>query len=147
MPIEGSRTTIFFDDLVIGQRAELIRTVREADVLAFAEVSGDDNPVHLDEDFAASTPFKTRIAHGMLTASYLSTLLGTQLPGPGTVYLSQTLVFKRPVTLGAEVMVRAEVTGLDPAKGRVTLACVAEVAGKSVLEGEAVVIAPRRPQP
>ena len=129
MAVQTDRATIFFDDITIGQRAELIRIVREGDVVAFAEVSGDDNPVHLDEDFAATTPFKTRIAHGMLTASYLSTLLGTKLPGSGTIYLSQTLVFKRPVALGAEVTVRAEVTALDPAKARVTLACVAEVAG------------------
>lgn len=137
-------TALHFEDLVIGQSASLQRTVTEADVVAFAAVSGDDNPVHLDADYAATTPFKERIAHGMLSASYISALLGTRLPGPGAIYLSQSLVFKRPVKLGATVDARVEITALDESKGRVTLACVCTVDGKPVLEGEAVVMAPRR---
>ena len=134
----------FFEDLRIGQSASFVRTVTEADVMAFAAVSGDDNPVHLDEAFAAGTPFKTRIAHGMLSASFISALLGVHLPGPGAIYLSQTLQFRRPVRLGASVEARVEITALDEAKGRVTLACACNVDGKRVLDGEAVVLAPKR---
>ncbi|MBU6407529.1 MAG: MaoC family dehydratase [Alphaproteobacteria bacterium] len=134
----------FFEDLRIGQSASFVRTVTEADVMAFAAVSGDDNPVHLDEAFAAGTPFKTRIAHGMLSASFISALLGVHLPGPGAIYLSQTLQFRRPVRLGASVEARVEITALDEAKGRVTLACACSVDGKRVLDGEAVVLAPKR---
>lgn len=134
----------FFEDLRIGQGVSMVRTVTEADVIAFAAVSGDDNPVHLDEAFAAGTPFKTRIAHGMLSASFISALLGTRLPGPGAIYLSQTLQFRRPVRLGAAVEARIEITALDEAKGRVTFDCVCSVEGKTVLEGEAVVLAPKR---
>lgn len=136
---------LFFEDLSTGQSVELTRVVGESDIVAFAAVSGDDNPVHLDAAFAATTPFKERIAHGMLTASYISALIGTRLPGPGAIYVSQTLNFKRPVKIGDEVTARVDISALDPAKGRVTFACVCLVGGKPVLEGEALVIAPRRP--
>ncbi len=136
---------LFFEDLSIGQSVDLTRVVGESDIAAFAAVSGDDNPVHLDAAFAATTPFKERIAHGMLTASYISALIGTRLPGPGAIYVSQTLSFKRPVRIGDEVTARVEISALDPVKGRVTFACACSVGGKPVLEGEAVVIAPRRP--
>lgn len=134
-----------FEDLVIGQAAELSRTVAEADVIAFAAVSGDDNPVHLDAAYAAQTQFGERIAHGMLSASFISALLGAHMPGPGAIYLSQTLKFRRPVKLGDAVVARVEIIALDPEKARVTLACACSVDGKVVLEGEAVVMAPRRP--
>lgn len=133
-----------FEDLAVGMSAELTRTVEESDVRAFAAVTGDDNPVHLDAAYAATTPFKERIAHGMLSAGYISALLGTRLPGPGAIYVSQTLSFRRPVKLGAVVLARVEVTALDEAKARVTFACTCSVEGKVVAEGEAVVIAPRR---
>jgi 3-hydroxybutyryl-CoA dehydratase len=136
---------LFFEDLSIGRAEESTRVVGDADIVAFAAVSGDDNPVHLDAAFAATTPFKERIAHGMLTASYISALIGTRLPGPGAIYVSQTLNFKRPVRIGDAVTTRVEVSALDAAKGRVTFACVCSVNGKPVLEGEAVAIAPRRP--
>jgi 3-hydroxybutyryl-CoA dehydratase len=135
---------LFLEDLHVGQSAEMVHTVTDADIRGFAEVSGDNNPMHLDEAFAASTPFKTRIAHGMLSGSYISAVLGTQLPGPGAIYLSQSMSFKRPVRIGDEVRCRATVTAIDPGKGRVTLKTVCEVAGKPVVEGEAVVLAPRR---
>lgn len=138
------RTGYVFEDLAIGMEARLERRVEEADVIAFAAVSGDDNPVHLDAAYAAQTPFKERIAHGMLSASYISALLGAHLPGPGAIYISQTLQFKRPVKLGALVEARVAVIGLDADKARATFACVCSVDGKSVLEGEAVVMAPRR---
>ena len=132
------------EDLSVGQSAESAHTVTDGDIRAFAEVSGDNNPVHLDEDYAAATAFKTRIAHGMLSAGYISAMLGTKLPGPGAIYLSQTMYFKRPVRIGDEVTTRATVSAIDAEKARVTLATVCEVAGKPVVEGEAVVMVPRR---
>ena len=132
------------EDLSVGQTAELAHTVTDGDIRAFAAVSGDDNPVHLDDAYAAATPFKTRIAHGMLSAGYISAVLGTRLPGPGAIYISQTMNFKRPVRIGDEVITRATVSAIDSEKARVTLATVCEVAGKAVVEGEAVVMVPRR---
>jgi 3-hydroxybutyryl-CoA dehydratase len=132
------------EDLSLGQSAEISHVVTDADITAFAAVSGDNNPVHLDEAYAASTPFKTRIAHGMLSAGYISAVLGTRLPGPGAIYISQTMNFKRPVRIGDEVITRATVSAIDSEKARVTLATVCEVAGKAVVEGEAVVMVPRR---
>ena len=132
------------EDLSLGQSAEISHTVTDADIRAFAAVSGDNNPVHLDEDYAAATPFKTRIAHGMLSAGYISAVLGTRLPGPGAIYISQTMNFKRPVRIGDEVITRATVSAIDAEKARVTVATVCEVAGKAVVEGEAVVMVPRR---
>jgi 3-hydroxybutyryl-CoA dehydratase len=135
---------LYLEDLSVGQSAEIARTVTDADIRRFAEVTGDDNPVHLDDAYAAATPFKTRIAHGMLSGGYISAVLGTRLPGPGAIYLSQTLSFKRPVRIGDEVLCRATVTAIDQEKARVTLSTTCEVAGKKVVEGEAVVLAPRR---
>jgi 3-hydroxybutyryl-CoA dehydratase len=144
MGIKMNVRGLHFEDLTIGMSAEMSRRVEEADVRAFAAVTGDDNPVHLDADYAATTPFKERIAHGMLSAGYISALLGTRLPGPGAIYVSQTLSFRRPVKLGAVVDARVEIVALDEAKGRATLSCTCAVEGKVVAEGEAVVIAPRR---
>ena len=135
---------LFLEDLSIGQSAELVRTVGEADIVAFAAVTGDSNPVHLDADYAATTSFGERIAHGMLWAGHISAVLGTVLPGPGAVYLSQTLAFKRPVKIGVEVTAKVTVTAIDEAKGRVTLATVCLVGGKPVVDGEAVVMVPRK---
>lgn len=135
----------YFEDLSVGQSAELTRTVDEAAIQAFADVSGDHNPVHLDEAFAATTAFKTRIAHGMLSAAYISALIAGKLPGPGAIYLGQTLSFKRPVKIGDEVTVTATITGLDADKGRATLSTVCTVAGKTVLDGEALIMVPRKP--
>ena len=134
----------YFDELTVGQAVETSRVVGAADIEAFAEVSGDNNPVHLDETYAQTTTFGERIAHGMLSAAYISAILGTKLPGPGAIYLTQSLRFRRPVRIGDLVVARATVTALDDAKGRVTLETVCEVGGKTVMDGEAVVIAPRR---
>ncbi|SFI90208.1 MaoC family dehydratase [Caulobacter sp. UNC279MFTsu5.1] len=136
---------LFLEDLSVGQSAELVRVVGEADIVAFAQVTGDTNPVHLDADYAAATSFGERIAHGMLSAGYISAVLGTALPGPGAVYLSQSLAFKRPVRIGDEVTASATVTAIDAAKARVTLATACRVRGKVVVDGEAVVLVPRRP--
>ena len=135
----------YLEDLEIGQTAELRRTVTAPDIDAFAAVTGDTNPVHLDEAYAAATPFKGRIAHGMLSAGYISAVLGTTLPGPGAIYVSQTLNFRRPVRIGDEVVAEVKVTALDAAKGRATFATRCLVGGKAVVEGEAVVVVPRRP--
>jgi 3-hydroxybutyryl-CoA dehydratase len=132
------------EDLSLGQSAERVHAVTEADLVAFAAVSGDNNPLHLDEAYAASTPFNGRIAHGMLAASYLSAVLGTQLPGPGSVYLSQSLRFRRPVRIGDAVTARVRITAIDTAKARVTLETVCLVDDKTVVEGEAVVMVERR---
>jgi 3-hydroxybutyryl-CoA dehydratase len=135
---------LFLEDLTVGQSAELTRVVDEAAIVAFAQVTGDNNPVHLDEAYAAGTPFKARIAHGMLSAGYISAVIGTKLPGPGAIYMSQQLTFKRPVKIGDTVTARATITAIDADKARVTLETVCEVGGKAVLTGEALIMVPRR---
>jgi 3-hydroxybutyryl-CoA dehydratase len=135
---------LFLEDISVGQSAERAHVVTDGDIRAFAAVTGDTNPVHLDDAYAATTPFKTRVAHGMLSAGYISALLGTQLPGPGAIYISQTMNFRRPVRIGDEVTVRATIAAIDAKHARVTLATVCEVEGKRVVEGEAVVMVPRR---
>ena len=137
-------TGLCLEDLSVGLSAERSHTVTEADIAAFAVVSGDDNPLHLDEAYAAATPFKGRIAHGMLAAGYLSAVLGTQLPGPGSVYLTQSLRFRRPVRIGDVVTARVKVIAIDTDKARVTLETVCLVADKTVIDGEAVVMVERR---
>ena len=134
-----------FEDLQVGQSASLAKTITEADILLFSAVSMDTNPVHLDESAAKATPFGGRIAHGMLSAGLISAVLGTRLPGPGTIYLGQTLKFRAPVRIGETVTATAEVTALDPAKRRATLRTTCTVAGKPVIEGEATVLVPARP--
>jgi 3-hydroxybutyryl-CoA dehydratase len=130
-------------DFSIGQAAESTRTISEADVLAFAAVSGDFNPVHVDAAAAAQSPFGERIVHGMLTASLLSALVASELPGPGAIYLSQTLQFLRPVKLGDTVTAQVTVTAIDATKRRLTLATsVRNARGKNVVTGEAVVQLP-----
>lgn len=135
---------LYFEDLSVGQSASFGKTITEADILLFAAVSGDTNPVHINAEFAAGTMFKERIAHGMLSAGLVSTVLGTRLPGPGTIYLSQTLKFRAPVRIGDTVTATATVAALDAAKKRATLTTICTVGGKPVLEGEAVVLVPSR---
>jgi 3-hydroxybutyryl-CoA dehydratase len=141
-----TRKTYCFEDLQIGMEASVQRTVSDADILAFAEMTGDKNPVHLDDAFAAKTPFKGRIAHGMLTASYISTVFGMEMPGPGVIYVSQTLNFRAPVRPGDQVIAKVRVVELFPEKRRVRFDCVCLVAGKPVLEGEAMLMVPARPK-
>ncbi|QEL56575.1 MaoC family dehydratase [Chromobacterium paludis] len=136
--------TVYFEDLAVGQTAEAGKTITEADVLLFSAVSGDNNPVHLDQIYASSTPFETRIAHGMLTASLISGVIGTRLPGYGTIYLSQSTRFKSPVRIGQTVTTRVTVVELIPEKKRVRLATECLIGDKVVLEGESLVIAPSR---
>lgn len=134
----------FLEDLAVGMSAAYSKTVTASDIAKFAEVSGDNNPLHLDEAFAKTTRFKGRIAHGMLSAGFISTILGTQLPGPGSVYMSQSLRFTAPVRIGDTVTARAEITGIHAEKKRVTLATTCAVGDKVVIEGEALVLVPSR---
>ena len=131
---------IAFDDLTIGQTASLGKTITEADILLFAAVSLDTNPVHMNAEAAAQSVFKQRVAHGMLSAGLISAVLGTKLPGPGTIYLAQTLRFRAPVAIGDTVIATVEVTALDPARKRATLKTTCSVGGKTVIEGEASVM-------
>jgi 3-hydroxybutyryl-CoA dehydratase len=133
-----------FEDLSVGQTASFSKTITEADILLFAAVSGDTNPVHIDAEAAAASMFKERIAHGMLSASLISTVLGTRLPGPGTIYLAQSLKFRAPVTIGQTVRATVEVTALDAARKRATLSTTCTVAGKTVVDGEATVMVAAR---
>ena len=133
-----------FEDLAVGMAESLTKVVSSSDVVGFAEITGDRNPIHLSEHFAARTPFGSRIAHGLYTASLISAILGTRLPGPGAIYVSQTLKFRAPVHIGDAVVVRVEVTALLPEKQRAELACTAHVGDELVLAGEAVVRVPLR---
>ncbi|MBS4046944.1 MAG: MaoC family dehydratase [Ferrovibrio sp.] len=134
----------YLEDLQVGMTAEFSKTVTEADIVAFAEVSGDTNPVHMDEAFAAATPFKGRIAHGMLGASLISTVLGTKLPGPGCIYVSQDLRFKAPVRIGDTVVAKVTVSEIIPEKRRVTFACECRVGDTVVIDGAATMMVSRK---
>ena len=136
---------VCFEDLKPGDTASTGKTISEADILMFAAVSTDNNPVHIDAEAAANSIFKQRVAHGMLSAGLISAVLGNHLPGPGTIYLSQTLRFRGPVRIGDTVTATVEVTALDAERKRATLRTVCTVGGKPVIEGEAVVIPPSRP--
>lgn len=134
-----------FDEIAVGDSAELVRTLSAQDIDAFAVVSGDVNPAHVDVEFAEGDVFHKVIAHGMWGGALISNVLGTQLPGPGTIYLEQSLRFLKPVGVGDTVTVRVEVTDRDPERHRLTLACTCTNGnGKLVIEGVARVIAPDR---
>jgi len=133
-----------FEDLRVGMRETLLKTVMDTDVVGFARISGDDNPIHLCDTYAAGSRFGERIAHGLYTASLISAVLGTRLPGPGAVYRSQTLNFHAPVRIGEVVSVTVEVVELMPQGRKVRLACEASVDGRVVLDGEALVSVPAR---
>src|SRR5262245_24617792 len=136
--------TLYFEDLSVGMTEKFSKTISSSDVVGFAEVTGDRNPIHLSEHFAAKTPFGRRIAHGLYTASLISAVLGTRLPGPGAVYISQTLNFRAPVRLGDTVEVSVTVAELIPDRKRARLTCTCTVAGEIVLDGEALVKVPSR---
>jgi 3-hydroxybutyryl-CoA dehydratase len=144
MTLEAPRT-LYFDELRVGMRETYSRLVTSADVIAFAEVSGDRNPIHLSDEFAAKTPFKTRIAHGIYTASLISAVIGTRLPGPGAIYMTQSLKFLAPVRIGDTVDASVEIVALSEKGRRATLACQCRVGDTLVMEGEAVVKVPARP--
>ena len=129
-----------FEDLAIGMKASFAKTITEADIILFAGASGDTNAMHINEEFARTTPFKGRIAHGMLTASVISAAIAGRLPGPGTVYLSQNLRFKAPVRPGDTVQATVTVKELQSEKKRVLLTTVCTVGDKVVIDGEALVM-------
>ena len=136
-----------FEDLTVGLKASFGKTITEADVVLFAAVTGDTNPMHLNAEYAKDTIFGERIAHGMLAAGLITKVLGTQLPGPGTIYLSQTLKFRAPVRIGQTVTATVEVVALHPERHRATLRTICTVEGEPVLEGEAYVSVPTRQKP
>lgn len=127
-------------DLQPGQTASVAKTVTEADIILYAGVSTDINPVHLNEAFAQTTPFKTRIAHGMLTAGFISAVLANKLPGPGTVYLGQTLKFKAPVRAGDTVVATATIKEVLVDKRRAVVETICRVGETIVVEGEATLL-------
>jgi len=130
------------DELHLGQSAERLFAITDASVRAFAEVSGDHNPVHLDDDYARRTVFRGRVAHGMLVGAHISAVLGETLPGRGSIYLSQTLEFEHPVRIPSELKVRVEVIEIGEHR-KTTLATVCTVGDQVVARGRAVVIPPR----
>jgi 3-hydroxybutyryl-CoA dehydratase len=132
------------EEIEVGRFAERMHTVTEQDIQAFADVSGDHNPVHLDAAFAETTQFKGRIAHGMLSGAYISAAIAGDLPGPGSIYISQSMNFRRPVRIGDTVVTRVTVASIDLDKARVTLKTECLVNAKTVVEGEAVVMVPRK---
>ena len=134
----------YFEDLEVGQSDEYSRTISESDILIFAGVSGDTNPVHLNHEFASETMFEGCIAHGLLTASYISTVIGTKMPGPGCIYVGQTLKFKGPVKAGDTVVARATITEKIADKKFVKIQTQCLVGDKVVLDGEATIMVPSR---
>jgi 3-hydroxybutyryl-CoA dehydratase len=138
--------TYYIDDLKPGMSESLSKTVTERDIELFGEVSGDRNPVHFDEAYAQTTIFKGRIAHGMLSAAYISTVLGMQIPGPGTIFMSATTRFRAPVRIGDTVVTTCTVREVNAEKRRVTFDCVCKVKDITVVEGEALVMALSRPR-
>jgi len=136
--------TNHIDQLHPGMTASIAKTVTEADIILFAGISTDVNPAHLDEEYCKGTMFGGRIAHGMLSAGFISAVLANHLPGPGTIYLSQTLKFKAPVRPGDTVRATVTVKEVNIAKNRVTLDTVCTVAGKVVIEGECQMMPPVR---
>jgi len=134
----------YFEDLEVGMSDSFGKTITEADVVLFAGLSGDINPSHIDEEFARTTRMKTRVAHGMLTASLISAVLGTKLPGPGCLFVSHTSNFRAPVRIGDTVMARATVSRLDTKRNLVEFETTCEVGGETVLDGSALLWVPSR---
>ena len=138
--------TYYFEDLSLGMRETITKKVENEDVIGFAELSGDHNPIHLSEHFARKTRFGGRIVHGLYTASLISAVIGMRLPGPGAVYISQTLNFLGPVKIGDDIHVSVEVVELTEKGRRVRLKCECRVGDKLVLDGEGVLSVPPTPK-
>jgi len=138
------RGTICIEDMELGMSRHVEKTIQDYDIIAFAEVSTDHNPVHLDDGYAQDTIFGGRIAHGMLTAALISAVIGEQLPGHGSIYLGQSLKFMAPVRPGDTVRAEVTVADIDYSRRRVTLDCVCRVGDTTVLKGEALVLAPSK---
>ena len=136
----SENNALCFEDMHIGMSAQIEKVLGNEEVQTFAELTGDNNPIHLNEEYAANTIFKGRIAHGMLTASLISNVLGTKLPGTGAIYLSQSVRFRAPVMVGDTVVVNACVTNMNEKRKIVTLSCQCKVGDVVVLDGEAKVM-------
>ncbi|MDF2365733.1 MaoC family dehydratase [Sneathiella sp.] len=132
----------FLEDLEVGMTELYAKTISEADIVMYAGISGDTNPVHLNAEFAEKTIFKERIAHGMLSAGLLSTVFGTKLPGPGAIYMNQNLNFKAPVCIGDTVVARVTLREMNGK--RVTFDCVCTIGETVVLDGEATLMVSKR---
>ena len=141
LPLHGH----YLEDLIVGMTASFAKTITEADIVMFAGISGDTNPVHIHEEFGAATPFKSRVVHGMLSASLLSTVFGTKLPGPGAIYLQQNLRFKAPVRIGNTVTAIATITEIIADKRRVVFDCRCLVGDTEVIVGDATLMVSNRP--
>jgi 3-hydroxybutyryl-CoA dehydratase len=135
---------LYLEDLEVGMSAMFGKTVTEADIMAFAGVSGDTNPIHLHDGFARTTRFGQRIAHGMLSGSFISAVIGTKLPGPGSVYISQTMNFMAPVLIGETITAVATISAIDEKRRRVTLKTQCLNGDKVVIDGEATILVARR---
>ena len=133
---------LYFEDLEEGMKDAYAKTITNADIITFAGISGDTNPVHLNHEFASETMFEGQIAHGMLTASFISTVIGTKLPGPGCIYVSQSLRFKATVKVGDTVTATCTVRKKIPEKHMIEMETVCSVGGKPVLDGEATILVP-----
>lgn len=133
-----------FEDLRVGMTARFAKTVTEADIVLYAGITGDTNPLHINQEYAAGTTFGGRIAHGMLTAGFISCVLGTRLPGPGCVYMSQTLKFRAPVRIGDTVTATVTINELIAEKKRALIGTICSVGETTVLEGEALLMVPSR---
>lgn len=140
-------SNVTYDEISVGRTARYTRRIGRREVILFAAASGDVNPLHLDADYASNTPFGEPIAHGILSASLISAAVALVLPGPGAVYVSQTLQFLRPVKIGDELTANLEVTAKRDDKRFITLACeIVNQLGKAVVSGEAVIMAPAEKQ-
>lgn len=135
----------YIEELKPGMSESYSRTVTEEDIQKFGEVSGDFNPVHFDEDYAKTTIFRGRIAHGLLTAGYISTVLGTKLPGEGSIFMGATIRFKAPVRIGDIVTAICTVREVIAEKKRVICDCICKVGENAVIEAEATLLVPSRP--
>lgn len=136
--------SVYYEDLKVGQSATMEKTVTEADIQAFGHATGDMNPVHFDEEYAKKTLFKGRVAHGVLSIGFISAVLGMKLPGEGTIFVSATVEFKAPVRIGDTVVTTGTVKEIGERR-RVVMDCLCTVNGTSVVVGEALVLAPKRP--
>ncbi len=140
----SKNNALCYEDIHVGMSEQIEKVLGNEEVQTFADLTGDNNPIHLDEDYASTTMFKGRIAHGMLTASLISNILGTKLPGTGAIYLSQSVRFRAPVRLGDNVVVKATVSEMNEKRKIVTLACECKVGDVVVLDGEAKVMVPSK---
>ncbi len=137
--------SVYYEDIQVGQSASMEKTVTERDIQAFGEATGDLNPIHFDEDYARTTLFRGRVAHGALSIGFISAVIGMKLPGEGTIFVSAHVEFKAPVRIGDHVVTTCTVKEIRERR-QVVLDCLSTVDGKTVVTGEALVLAPKRPK-